>query len=75
MTWNVGEGLINSKTVVTCHADCKSYFNNSLFIVGEFGGNDYNAPIFNGSPGLAEIKTWVPQIIDRIASGVEVISA
>jgi hypothetical protein len=46
--------------------------NSSLFIVGEFGGNDYNAPIFAGSAGLAEIKTWVPQIVDRIASGVEV---
>lgn len=42
-----------------------------MFIVGEFGGNGYNAPIFSGSPGLAEIKTWVPQIVDRIASGVE----
>ncbi|GJN06430.1 hypothetical protein PR202_ga24159 [Eleusine coracana subsp. coracana] len=52
-------------------SDCKSYFNSSLFIVGEFGGNDYNAPIFSGKVSMAEIRTWVPQIIDTIASGVE----
>ena len=52
-------------------ADCKSYLNNSLFIFGEFGGNDYNAPIFGGK-GLDEVNSYVPQIIDKITSGVEV---
>uniref|UniRef100_A0ACD5VYP8 Uncharacterized protein n=1 Tax=Avena sativa TaxID=4498 RepID=A0ACD5VYP8_AVESA len=50
--------------------DCKSYLNNSLFILGEFGGNDYNAPIFGGK-GLDEVTSYVPQIIDKITSGVE----
>ncbi|TVU22861.1 hypothetical protein EJB05_32582 [Eragrostis curvula] len=54
-----------------CVNDCKSYLNNSLFIVGEFGGNDYNAALFNGSKGMPEIKSWVPQIVHRITSGVE----
>ncbi|KAL6626956.1 hypothetical protein ACP70R_030682 [Stipagrostis hirtigluma subsp. patula] len=53
-----------------CGNDCKSYFNNSLFIVGEFGGNDYNAPLFFGKP-MAEVMGYVPQIIDKITSGVE----
>uniref|UniRef100_A0ACD5VGN4 Uncharacterized protein n=1 Tax=Avena sativa TaxID=4498 RepID=A0ACD5VGN4_AVESA len=50
--------------------DCKSYLKNSLFILGEFGGNDYNAPIFGGK-GLDEVTSYVPQIIDKIRSGIE----
>lgn len=53
-----------------CGSDCKSYLNNSLFIVGEFGGNDYNAPLFGGK-GIAEVKGYVPQIVNKITSGVE----
>jgi hypothetical protein len=45
--------------------------NNSLFVVGEFGGNDYNAPLF-GDKGMAEVRTYVPQIIDKITSSLEV---
>jgi hypothetical protein len=52
-------------------ADCKSYLNGSLFILGEFGGNDYNAPIFGGK-GVDEATSYVPQIIDKITGGVEV---
>lgn len=53
-------------------ADCQSYFNSSLFVVGEFGGNDYNAPLFGGK-AMAEVRSYdVPEIVDRIASGVEV---
>lgn len=43
----------------------------SLFIVGEFGGNDYNAALFGGK-GIAEARSYVPQVVDTIASGVEV---
>ncbi|XP_020406825.1 GDSL esterase/lipase At5g45910 isoform X2 [Zea mays] len=53
-----------------CGADCQSYFNSSLFVVGEFGGNDYNAPLFGGK-AMAEVRSYVPEIVDRIASGVE----
>ena len=28
-------------------ADCKNYLSKSLFVVGEFGGNDYNAALFS----------------------------
>ena len=50
---------------------CKSYLNSSLFVVGEFGGNDYNAPLFGGK-GMAEVRSYVPQIIDKITSSLEV---
>jgi hypothetical protein len=35
------------------------------------GGNDYNAPLFGGK-AMAEVRSYVPEIVDRIASGVEV---
>ncbi|XP_015691735.2 GDSL esterase/lipase At5g45910-like [Oryza brachyantha] len=53
-----------------CGNDCKSYLGNSLFIFGEFGGNDYNAPLFGGK-SMDEVKGYVPQIISKITSGVE----
>ncbi|XP_072150247.1 acetylajmalan esterase [Setaria viridis] len=53
-------------------AGCKSYFSNSLFIVGEFGGNDYNAALFTPGKGMAEARSYVPQVVDRITTGVEV---
>ncbi|EEC70166.1 hypothetical protein OsI_00887 [Oryza sativa Indica Group] len=53
-----------------CGNDCKSYLSKSLFIVGEFGGNDYNAPLFGGK-SMDEVKGYVPQIIAKITSGVE----
>uniref|UniRef100_A0A453EEA4 Uncharacterized protein n=1 Tax=Aegilops tauschii subsp. strangulata TaxID=200361 RepID=A0A453EEA4_AEGTS len=48
-----------------------SHLSKSLFILGEFGGNDYNAPIFGGK-SLDEVYTYVPHIINKITSGVEV---
>ncbi|CAL4952348.1 unnamed protein product [Urochloa decumbens] len=54
-------------------ADCKSYIRKSLFVVGEFGGNDYNAALFTPGKGMAEARSYVPQVVDRITSGVEVL--
>lgn len=52
-------------------AECKDYFGKSLFVVGEFGGNDYNAPLFSGV-AFSEVKTYVPLVAKAIANGVEV---
>ncbi|CAL9148065.1 unnamed protein product [Musa hybrid cultivar] len=49
---------------------CKSYFGRSLFVVGEFGGNDYNTAIFAGR-SMAEVNTYVPIVIRAIRLGVE----
>lgn len=67
------EASLNQLCAVHAHllADCKSYLKNSLFIVGEFGGNDYNAGIF-GRRSLDEVKTYVGQITDKVRSGVQV---
>ena len=51
---------------------CKSYLSNSLFVLGEFGGNDYNAQIFGGySPEQASGQS--PTVVDGIGKGVEVL--
>ncbi|KAG2594884.1 GDSL esterase/lipase At5g45910-like [Panicum virgatum] len=50
--------------------ECRSLFRRSLFIVGEFGGNDYNSPLFAFRP-LSEAHDFVPHVVDSIAEGVE----
>ncbi|KAF8698204.1 hypothetical protein HU200_035723 [Digitaria exilis] len=47
-----------------------SYLGNSLFVFGEFGGNDYNAMLF-GNYNTDQASTYTPQIVSTIASGVE----
>jgi len=53
-----------------CGQDCKSYLANSLFVFGEFGGNDYNAMLF-GNYNTDQASTYTPQIVSTIAAGVE----
>jgi hypothetical protein len=50
--------------------ECKDLFRRSLFIVGEFGGNDYNSPLFAFRP-LSEAHEFVPDIVNSIALGIE----
>jgi hypothetical protein len=52
-------------------AECRDFFSKSLFVVGEFGGNDYNAPLFSGV-AFSDVKTYVPLVTKAIANGVEV---
>lgn len=40
-------------------------------MVGEFGGNDYNAPLFNGRSPDA-VSAYVPTVVDSISNAVEV---
>jgi len=51
--------------------ECKEFFAKCLFIVGEFGGNDYNAPLFAGKD-LKEAYKLMPHVIQGISDGVEV---
>ncbi|TVT97693.1 hypothetical protein EJB05_57049 [Eragrostis curvula] len=50
--------------------ECRELFRRSLFVVGEFGGNDYAAAIFAFRP-LEEVHEFVPHIVDSIGRGVE----
>ncbi|AQK84452.1 GDSL esterase/lipase [Zea mays] len=49
---------------------CKEFFAECLFVVGEFGGNDYNAPLFAGKD-LREAYKLTPHVIRAISDGVE----
>lgn len=51
--------------------DCNNKLRNSLFLVGEIGGNDYNHPFYRGR-SLAEIRTFVPLVIRAISSAITV---
>jgi hypothetical protein len=51
-------------------SECRDLFRRSLFIVGEFGGNDYGSTMFAFRP-LPEVHAMVPHIVDSIARGVE----
>uniref|UniRef100_K3XXG0 GDSL esterase/lipase n=1 Tax=Setaria italica TaxID=4555 RepID=K3XXG0_SETIT len=50
--------------------ECKDFFAKCLFIVGEFGGNDYNAPLFAGKD-LKEAYKLMPHVVQGISDGVE----
>ncbi|XP_008783909.1 GDSL esterase/lipase At5g45910-like [Phoenix dactylifera] len=49
---------------------CKNYVGRSLFVVGEFGGNDYSAFLFSGR-SLAEVRASTPKIVNGMAKGIE----
>ncbi|KAG6480284.1 hypothetical protein ZIOFF_063764 [Zingiber officinale] len=51
-------------------AECKEFLRRSLFIVGEFGGNDYSTALFFARP-VGEVSTFVPHVIDALRHGVE----
>lgn len=46
---------------------------NSLFVVGEIGGVDYNEGLSN-KKSLEEMKSWVPYVVAAIGSAVNVMS-
>ncbi|XP_066318215.1 GDSL esterase/lipase At5g45910-like [Miscanthus floridulus] len=53
---------------------CKKFFAKALFVVGEFGGNDYNAPLFAGM-GIPEAYKFMPDVIQGISDGIEALIA
>ncbi|CAL9779809.1 unnamed protein product [Musa acuminata subsp. burmannicoides] len=46
-----------------------SILGNSLFLVGEIGGNDYNHPFFQNRR-VEEIRTFVPSVVEAISSAI-----
>ncbi|KAA8519688.1 hypothetical protein F0562_013867 [Nyssa sinensis] len=48
-------------------SDCSKFLQNSLFILGEFGGNDYTRS-FSAGKSLEEVESYVPLVVDAIAS-------
>ncbi|XP_074578194.1 GDSL esterase/lipase At5g45910-like [Curcuma longa] len=50
--------------------DCRDFLGKSLFVVGEFGGNDYSTALFFGR-SVDEVTTFVPHVVHAISDGVE----
>ncbi|KAF7827510.1 GDSL esterase/lipase [Senna tora] len=48
---------------------CKKVLRNSLFLVGEIGGNDFNYLLYLRK-SLADLETYVPFVINAISSAV-----
>lgn len=45
--------------------------NQSVFLVGEIGGNDYNIPLLSRAP-LEKIRTFTPSVVAKISSTITV---
>ncbi|KAL5989578.1 hypothetical protein ACLOJK_010471 [Asimina triloba] len=53
-------------------SDCNGFLGTSLFVVGEIGGNDLNYAFFE-KHSLDEIQTFVPLVINTIASAINTV--
>lgn len=56
---------------ICMYAACREYLSKSLFLFGEFGGNDYNFLLLAGKT-IDQIKSYVPTVIDTIKLAAEV---
>ncbi|KAK1267900.1 GDSL esterase/lipase [Acorus gramineus] len=52
--------------------DCNEYLSESLFVLGEVGGNDYNLPLIQGV-SLEKVLQFVPKVIETISSAAKVL--
>ncbi|KAL7592443.1 GDSL esterase/lipase At1g28580 [Lactuca sativa] len=50
-------------------SDCRHLIKNSLILMGEIGGNDYNHAVIAGKP-IDELKSYVPLVINTIVSAI-----
>lgn len=64
--------FLKYKTVfcATYAGDCEEHFANSLFLMGEIGGNDYNYP-FLLHHSMDEIETFIPLVVQKIVAALK----
>ncbi|TVU35747.1 hypothetical protein EJB05_17650 [Eragrostis curvula] len=48
---------------------CLDMMNQSLFLVGEIGGNDYNLPLWSRLP-YKKVRTFTPSVVAKISSTI-----
>lgn len=51
--------------------DCSDMMGQSLFLVGEIGGNDYNLPLLSRLP-IEKIRSFTPSVVAKISSTITV---
>ena len=67
------EKLKPSLCNTTAAKECKDYLGKSLFVMGEFGGNDY-VFLLAANKTLEQTRTYVPAVVKAITAGVEVLN-
>ncbi|KAJ3701173.1 hypothetical protein LUZ61_004878 [Rhynchospora tenuis] len=69
---NVQLGWFEQLKPLLCNTtqSCQDYFSKCLFVLGEFGGNDYNLALFSGK-SVSEAKSYIPVVIDTIRQAAE----
>jgi len=50
---------------------CSDMMSQSLFLVGEIGGNDYNLPLLSRVP-IEKIRSFTPSVVAKISSTITV---
>jgi len=58
------------QTICSDPAECRAFFSKSLFVFGEFGGNDYSFA-WKAEWSLEKVKTMVPAVVASLVRGVE----
>ncbi|KAG8045689.1 hypothetical protein GUJ93_ZPchr0008g12930 [Zizania palustris] len=59
-------------TLCSTTQECRDYFGRSLFLTGEFGGNDYIFLLAAGKT-VDEVMPYVPKVVEAISAGVEAV--
>ncbi|XP_047332568.1 GDSL esterase/lipase At2g27360-like isoform X2 [Impatiens glandulifera] len=62
-------GRFSDGRLIIDFIDCREIFNNSLFLLGEIGGNDYNHAFADGR-SFEEIQTFVDPVIHSISNTI-----
>ncbi|KAK1276820.1 GDSL esterase/lipase [Acorus gramineus] len=57
-------------SICTSTASCNNYFSESLFIISEFGVNDYDTMLLQGI-NKTQIQTFVPPVIKKIRKAID----
>ncbi|KAG0457400.1 hypothetical protein HPP92_022557 [Vanilla planifolia] len=58
------------KSICSSSAECTHKLANTLFLLGEIGGNDYNYPLLEGK-SLQETTGYLPYVVKRIIDAAE----
>ncbi|XP_074557776.1 GDSL esterase/lipase At1g28580-like [Curcuma longa] len=56
-------------SICSSYSECRNLMANSLFLVGEIGGNDYCHSLLQGR-AVEEVKAFVPDVISAISSAI-----
>lgn len=62
---------LGCKRLPVFQIECDCYFQKSLFVAGEIGGNDYNYPFFAGA-SIAQVQPLVPLVVSKIIDAIGV---